>query len=536
MKISEIKVERFKRFHDLTVERIPECKLVVLTGPNGCGKSSLFDALHVWKRQRSGAFGFPAQDPYFRRGLADPGKPPTISFHGTQPEKQDEIKKSFVIRTSYRNEPEFVTNRLSNVGNPEDEHRFAKLIETDAAVSANYTRIASSIIKLATDPNKRNITAGEMQDQFISDARDAIERLFDGQLELLDIGEPLQGGTFFFRKGDVERYPYMNLSGGEKAAFDLLLDFSLKRKYFPNAVFCIDEPEAHMSTRLQAKLLGELFDLTGEDNQLWIATHSIGMMRKAIELNELHPGEVAFLDFADHNFDEPVTISPVVPTRAFWRRTLAVALDELSELVAPSTIVICEGNPRGAVAGKNIEHDARIYERIFESSTEDAAFVSAGNAHAVANDRLAIVSSLKKVLSGIDVVQLIDRDDHSDEDVEEMRGEGIRVLSRRNIESYLFDDEVLTALVEEKGKPELAKAAIDAKNKAVANSQGRGNPEDDIKKAAGELAQELRRLLNIRGGGNGTEAFCRTTLAPLIRPGMAVYAELREAIFGTKQV
>lgn len=39
MKIKHIHLDRFKRFTDLTVKEIPEtAKLVVLVGPNGCGK------------------------------------------------------------------------------------------------------------------------------------------------------------------------------------------------------------------------------------------------------------------------------------------------------------------------------------------------------------------------------------------------------------------------------------------------------------------------------------------------------------------
>ena len=42
MKIKSIKLKDFKRFTDLTIEGLPEtAKLVVMIGPNGCGKSSV---------------------------------------------------------------------------------------------------------------------------------------------------------------------------------------------------------------------------------------------------------------------------------------------------------------------------------------------------------------------------------------------------------------------------------------------------------------------------------------------------------------
>ena len=39
MKIKRVKLVKFKRFSDLTISEIPKTtKLVVLVGPNGCGK------------------------------------------------------------------------------------------------------------------------------------------------------------------------------------------------------------------------------------------------------------------------------------------------------------------------------------------------------------------------------------------------------------------------------------------------------------------------------------------------------------------
>ena len=59
---------------------------------------------------------------------------------------------------------------------------------------------------------------------------------------------------------------------------------SLQRKSGIETIICIDEPEAHIHTKLQGQLLEELYNLIPEKSQLWIATHSIGMVRKAQDL------------------------------------------------------------------------------------------------------------------------------------------------------------------------------------------------------------------------------------------------------------
>ncbi|MGA2418380.1 MAG: AAA family ATPase, partial [Candidatus Staskawiczbacteria bacterium] len=45
MKISSVRLRNFKRFDDLTINlgSSPR-KIIALVGPNGCGKSSVFDA------------------------------------------------------------------------------------------------------------------------------------------------------------------------------------------------------------------------------------------------------------------------------------------------------------------------------------------------------------------------------------------------------------------------------------------------------------------------------------------------------------
>ena len=134
-----------------------------------------------------------------------------------------------------------------------------------------------------------------------------------------------------------------NLSVGEIAIFDLLLDVIIKNVIDDETIICIDEPELHIHTKLQGQLLEKLYNLISPKSQLWIATHSIGMVRKAQDLWREDPESVVFLDFSNHNFDEQVTLKPMTPDPDFWARTYEVALGDLAELVITERTVFCEG-------------------------------------------------------------------------------------------------------------------------------------------------------------------------------------------------
>lgn len=71
-----------------------------------------------------------------------------------------------------------------------------------------------------------------------------------------------------------------------------------------------------------------------------------------------------------------------------------------------------------------------------------------------------------------------------------------------------------------------------AKQKAICESVARGNPKDDIKSAAGQIYNQTKHILSLTRAGNDKDAFARNTLAPLLRPGMKVYEELKSDIFG----
>jgi len=525
MKIKSIHLTNFRRFDNLTIDDLPPAKLVVLAGPNGSGKSSLFDAFSIW-RQANGS-GLSWDTKYHSRAAGSGwAHNVQIEFDGTPVPK-----KAFYLRTAYRNDPTFNLSNLQRQGNPEDENPHRRMIESETAVSSNYQRLAADAFEDVFARESGSTTVEQFRENVIGEIRDAILRLFP-HLRLNTLGNPLNEGTFRFDKGTQTGFTYTNLSGGEKAAFDLILDLVVKRRTFNDTVYAIDEPEAHMNTRLQGALLEELLGLVPEGSQLWIATHSIGMMRKARELYGANPSEVLFLDFGEQDFDRPVILKPVMPTRAFWERVLSVALDDLAELVAPSQIVLCEGNPLSPTPGKNMEHDAQCYDTIFATELPDTSFVSAGSAKEVAGDRLRFAAAFRKVARGMAIRRLIDRDDHAMADVAAFKAEGISVLRRRHLEAYLYDEEVLAALYSLRDRASDFPAAKAARAAALLASVNRNNPADDLKSAAGDIYNFVKTHLGLTGCGNDQQAFSRSTLAPLVKPGMNVYDELKADIFG----
>ena len=137
----------------------------------------------------------------------------------------------------------------------------------------------------------------------------------------------------------------------------------LKRDESKEAVFCIDEPELHVATGLQGPLIASVLVLLREASQLWIATHSIGVVREAYRMLLDRPGEVVFLDFSGKDYDGSVTMTPSTPNRVFWQNMYEVALDDLSSLVAPHRVILCEGSK-----GKHVKaFDARCYNQLFAS-------------------------------------------------------------------------------------------------------------------------------------------------------------------------
>ena len=523
MKIKWIKLKGFRRFKNLTIEGLPEeARLVVMVGPNGSGKSSVFDALLRF-RYRSGRILRSEPDSYLIKfDLSEEVfEEPEVKFH-KDPDTQDEWKKSVHVRSAYRNDLVDSSNFLNQVHPLIEQLRFNRLAGNDQAVASNYDRILSPWVERISARKQNGETADEIEDDLYGELRDAIGELFsDPQLTLIGLGSPQDNRIFEFSKGTSRGFSYENLSSGEKATLDLILDIIVAKVEFDDTVFCIDEPEAHIHTKLQGPLLEQLYKLIPDNSQLWIATHSVGMVRKAQDLWREDPNSVVFLDFGKEglDFDKEATITPDDPNPDLWERIYDIALGDLAELVASEQYIFCEGEG----------FDKTCYQNIFASRYPETRFLSVGGSSTVKN----VVKALKgEFVKGVKVIGVVDRNGTTPEEIKRNHEKGIRTLECGEIEDYLLHNEVLTQLCVRQGKSENFQEFLDAKDKEIQEVMNNAEIYDKRRPIIQHIQKLAETKLGLSHSGDTVESFMSDILAPLIKPGMAVYEQLHEDIFG----
>jgi len=365
-----------------------------------------------------------------------------------------------------------------------------------------------------------NLTYQDAKTKIIGELNESLKRCID--VEIQDIGdiEDNRGTLYFCKTDQPNEFEFNVLSSGEKEVVDIILDLYLRRDVYNDTVFLIDEPELHLNTAIQRKLILEIDRLVGRECQIWISTHSIGFMR-AFQ-NELKD-ECAIIEFTKdmRSADQELTLTPMRMGYNDWRRLFATALDDLTELVCPKQLIYCEGRDKPGVYGKERGFDAKVYNRIFGSEFPNTLFISSGGNTELDQRSAIAISILGKVTPSIDILVLKDRDASSGKTTDRdtylhSNADNHRMLKRFEIENYLFDKEVLKAYCVEK-QVEFDEETYDSKFKDINNA--------DVKSLIGLV----KKLCGINSSIDADKFKLR--LAEKINKDMQVYKELAECIF-----
>ena len=524
MRVSHVRIPgRFKRFGSLEIEGLGgDVELVVMLGPNGTGKSSVFDALLEWARAQGKRRKNNFANEYFDSETGTFGKPEVILHDSDASVPPEPLGPLVHVRTAHRNTPDVLANTIQKQEDFRRRNPLDRMVETDAALGEHYQRLVARFLPILSNLEGGDAVRDlETARAMLAPVQDSLTRVLP-HLCFSGMGDLTSGGSFYFTRDETRGFRYENLSGGEKAVFDLLLDVHIAATELGTPLICMDEPELHLNPDVQASVLTELMRLLPGGSQLWIATHSVGMIRRAFDISADAPGRVAFLDFGQVKGPAPdVRLKPSQPSSQLVREAMSVALDDLARLLAPEVLVICEGSQ---VSDRVPLWDERIYRQIFRDLHPRVEFKSSGG-----KGELEWAAAIASVIApGTYILKLRDRDDLTTENRTRLldNDSNLRVLQRRSLESYLLDDEVLEALVSDRGT-----RVENAIGELGTARDGAINPNGSAKGALGVVFGVARKVLgDTEGIGENPSQFSADVLAKLITPDMSVRQELQSAL------
>ena len=532
MRVQKIHLTEYKRFLDLTIDLGENpARIVALVGPNGCGKSSVFDAMLFCLNQYGPIGGSSTKDYNYHSLLHDPAysqdkvqieldignflKIMMGRLHGEQ------HRKMISFRSSFRYNGSLHVNEIKAVSDiTKNDFGASSASDIDQRIEQSYRRLQ---IKYNDYMNQTDSRPSEAKAHIIGELNQAIQSCLS--LEIDSFGNVEAGkGTFFFRKTDTPYvFEYNVLSSGEKEVLDLLLDLYLRKDEYSDSIYIIDEPELHLNTAIQRKLLIEINKMVPSNCQIWIATHSIGFLRA---LQDELKDQSQIIEFkAENNWAaQKYILTPVKSSRKTWQDVFSTALDDLTSLVAPQRIVYCEGRAEPTRRGEERGMDAAVFNIIFNDKYPDTLFVSSGGNTELDQRSDIAIAILSKVFSDIEILVLKDRDMGSGKDIDEAQRQQYlqnnppnhRVLKRFEIENYLFDKEVLKKYCQVNGF---------SFDEETYDMQIHDICDQHVKECTGLI----KNICGIKGSINA-ESF-KKNLAAYIDETMSVYKELEQVVF-----
>ena len=375
MRISSLTLTNFKRFTHLVIGGLPEsAKLVLLIGSNGSGKSSVFDAFNRFRSAWGAVGGQLPDEQYYMKRKNLPSEI-VLSLHGGTVLSCGAVNGAspiddfmFYGRPSVRVVPEMQRARDVQDHIKKDLDYATRFVAFDTRFFSDIAEFTGTIDKALREPTFEGRAADTVAifRRYIEPLNEALRRIFGEnpstviQIKNYNNSDPSQPVQVFFSKGE-STVPYDLLSFGEKQVVILLMNFVVRRDYYQDTIYFIDEMDLHLNTSLQKTVLGEVIKHWIPDNsQLWTASHALGFIEYANESEQ-----AVIIDFDDFDFDQSQELVPS-PKQSINVFEIAVPRDSLTRLFAGRKIIACEGKD----------------DILYNAACDDASriFVPAGNA------------------------------------------------------------------------------------------------------------------------------------------------------------
>jgi len=350
MFIRKLQLTNFKRFTDLTIdlsEQTSSPKLVLIIGINGSGKSGIFDAFEAVSSQVKDDSTLPSR--YYRKNAQTDFQVKIELTDQTLIMRHDNKKclnvnsTAFYGRSSLRQVPQLTRTALGQ-GKPvnfeKDSDRPKMYIERDKRFENDLDKITGLILKdVYRSPDQ---LASQIKLKYINPISEAFARIFGEnsatQLTLLELIPPLDDkvADIIFKKGESEIH-YNYLGNGEKEVFNILVDLLVRKNFYQDTIYYLDELDLHLNTKLQYRLLKEIVEnWIPAGCQLWTASHSLGFIEYANEVDN-----AVIVDFDELDFDQPQTLF-VQPKNRYDVFEIAVSKEFLSKVLEGKSIVFSE--------------------------------------------------------------------------------------------------------------------------------------------------------------------------------------------------
>lgn len=458
MRIKKLRLfNGYKRFHDLTIDLGENpARIIALVGANGSGKSSVLDGI-LFHHTAFNVLGNKGGKDYSYHSMHNiPSFNyesiiidfTTSSYAEMRYSKRGKEGTLFSFRSPYR------YNSFLNVTESRavseiflNNYGASSSSDLDDKMEENYRRLN---IKFNKYMLSEDCKPSEAREKIIGDLNESIKSCLNLEIDNLGNIESSQGMIYFKKDDHPKPFSFNVLSSGEKEVVDILLDLYLRKDEYSDTVFLIDEPELHINTSIQKKLLIEINRLIGDNCQIWLTTHSIGFMR-ALQDELKDECQIIYFDESDNLASKAKTLAPVLKSSSMWRKLFSIALDDLAHLLSPKRIVYCEGRDSPGAAGKERGLDANVYNAIFNEKYPDTLFVSSGGNTELDQRSDIAIAILSKALPDLEVLVLKDRDSGSGRCVSAEEREiylnnnskNHRMLNRWEIENYLFSKDSL---------------------------------------------------------------------------------------------